>query len=138
MIDRIRIGITGSRRMKDPLPIRMGFFDFYHSRTFWDEWTLDQVVIVHGAGPGADGAPGCDALADAFFREHFPEVAIEPHPAENFGAWPECGPLRNTHMVGLGALLWLAFPCPRSRGTHDTIEKALHAGQPVRIYPVQP
>lgn len=138
MSDTVRIGITGSRRMKDPLPIRVAFFELYHSRAFWDEWTLDQVVIVHGDGPGSDGAPGCDKLADRFFREEFPEVSIERHPAEGFGAWPECGPIRNSHMVNLGALLWLAFPCPKSKGTHDTRDKAMRAGTPVRIYPVRP
>lgn len=88
------------------------------------------LILVHGACRGAD------ALAAAFGGER--GWTIEAHPAERFGPWPVCGPLRNKHMVSLGADLLLAFPGPGSRGTHDCMRRARAAGIPVKVYRLGP
>lgn len=73
------------------------------------------VLVVHGACPS-----GADWHADHYarwLRGKGCTIDVEPHPAEDFGPWPECGPFRNKHMVNLGADLCLAFtgPCTRPR-----------------------
>lgn len=138
----MRILITGSRRMKDPGPIRDAFWEW---RAAFDELEgppLASITVVHGAGPGDSetGAPGCDQLTDEFFRKQFPEITVEPHPPleSKFGRWPGAGPRRNEFMVELGADVCLAFPCRRSKGTVDCYTKAIRAGIPTRVYPVRP
>jgi hypothetical protein len=96
------------------------------------------VYVVHGDGPGSDGAPGCDQLVDALVRERYDGFKLDPHPAEKFGRWPGCGPLRNSHMVALGAHVCLAFPCRKSKGTVDCMTKAWKAGIPTRIWRIEP
>lgn len=78
-------------------------------------------VIVHGACPHG----GVDWVADAW--GHVQGYRVERHAAEPYGRWPQCGPIRNSHMVSLGASLCLAFPGPNSRGTKDCAEKAINA-----------
>ncbi len=97
------------------------------------------VVIVQGECPKG----GADLYAQMWAVERWADgfdIKAESHPAEAFGPWPACGPLRNSHMVGLGAHLCLAFPLAgiraRSRGTWDTIEKAIAAGITTYIYPL--
>jgi hypothetical protein len=86
---------------------------------------MGRVVLVHG------DAPGVDAIAVAIVRSLPWPIQIESHPARAFGAWPECGPRRNSHMVSLGADICLAFPQPGSKGTWDCARKAADAGIPV-------
>lgn len=83
-----------------------------------------RLTIVHGACP-----TGADAIADEWarwHRDHGRPFDIEPHRAEEHGPWPACGPIRNRHMVDLGADACFAFigPCtsPRCRRTapHDS------------------
>ncbi len=135
---RYRILITGSRYMRDVTPVAEAFMELYGSGAGCrqESVTLNQITIVHGAGPGE---PGCDALVHAFFRKEFPQVEVERHPAvPDHGQWPSAGPIRNSHMVSLGADVCLAFPCPRSRGTRDCYEKAIRAGIPTRVLLVKP
>ncbi|MFF7880994.1 SLOG family protein [Streptomyces sp. NPDC020794] len=98
-----------------------------------------EIVIVHGDCPR-----GADAIADQWGRKY--GATVEGHRAEDFGPWPRCGPIRNRHMVGLGADLCLAFigPCtkatcrkPRPHGSHGTTgcaDLAEAAGIPVRRF----
>lgn len=89
------------------------------------------MVVVQGECPygGVDLAAKLWALRTV-------GVTDEGHEADwgNLGA--KAGPIRNSHMVSLGADLCLAFPAPESRGTWDCIRKAANAGIPTRIYPL--
>ncbi|HEY9438735.1 MAG TPA: DUF2493 domain-containing protein [Streptomyces sp.] len=134
MTDPYRILVTGSRDWNDrdrvwlelgnavaPVPIDR------------------EIVIVHGHCPS-----GADAMADAWARKY--GATIERHRAQDFGPWPTCGPIRNQHMVSLGADRCLAFigPCtsPRCRrpgphpshGASGCADLAEAAGIPVRRY----
>lgn len=96
------------------------------------------LVVVHGAARGAD------AMADQWARKN--SATVERHRAEQFGPWPQCGPIRNRHMVNLGADICLAFigPCTSSRcrrpgphpshGASGCADLAEQAGIPVRRY----
>jgi len=89
-----------------------------------------RVVVRHG---------DCKTGVDAYAKAWADETALltgDPHPAENHGSWPACGPRRNSHMVSLGADLCLALPTRNSRGTWDCAEKAAKAGIPVRLWTV--
>ena len=117
-----RILITGSREWTDRETIRRNISAVAMGR-FRDR----PVVIVHGAARGAD------IIADSVAREF--GLTPEPHPAEAHGSWPQCGPLRNQHMVNLGADICLAFPTRESRGTWDCIKRANAAGIRVVVVP---
>jgi hypothetical protein len=89
-----------------------------------------QMVLVHGAAPGADSI-AAELAARWGWR-------VEAHPA----LWSElgkaAGPIRNSEMVALGADVCLAFPLPHSRGTLDCMRRAEEAGIPVwEFKPVQ-
>lgn len=95
------------------------------------------LVLVHGGCP-----TGADAICDEWARSF--GAVIERHRAEDFGPWPRCGPIRNRHMVSLGADACLAFisPCTSSRcrrtdphGSHSATncaDLAEKAGIPTR------
>lgn len=87
------------------------------------------LTFVHGC------ARGCDTLVDGIAELY--RAVLERYPAEWDKYGKRAGPLRNAHMVSLGADICLAFPDPPSRGTADCIEKAWRAGIPVRVYPVK-
>lgn len=114
------------------------------------------LIVVHGAcPPRPDGTPGLDMIADRWARSPtiaatYPEYTImpEPHPAD----WErDCdqrcrhkprkpgescksaGPLRNQHMVDLGAYKCIAAPIGDGwSGTRDCMARAARAGIPVR------
>lgn len=98
-----------------------------------------EVLLVSGACPR-----GADAIAEGWGRGF--GATIETHRAEDFGPWPRCGPLRNRHMVSLGADCCLAFigPCTSSRcrkprpqpshGASGCADLAETAGIPTRRY----
>jgi len=95
------------------------------------------LIIVHGACH----LGGVDLVAHEW-TDRTPGVAVEPYPAADFGAWPSCGPRRNSHMVSLGADLCFAFPelraDSRRSGTWDCAMKANAAGIPVRLLTLPP
>jgi hypothetical protein len=65
------------------------------------------VLVIHGACPS-----GADWHADHYarwLRGKGCAIDVEQHPAEAHGRWPRCGPIRNRHMVQLGADIALAF-----------------------------
>lgn len=129
-----RILITGSRTWTDIGAVHQALADAVHPIPADRE-----IVIVHGDCPR-----GADAIADQWARQY--GTRIERHRAEDFGPWPACGPLRNKHMVSLGADTCLAFigPCtsPRCRRPHPHLSHgashcahlAEQAGIPVRRF----
>lgn len=87
---------------------------------------LDQLlIVVHGAC-----RTGADAIAEewvAWHRDRGRPFETEPHRAEDHGPWPACGPIRNRHMVSLGADACFAFigPCTK-RGCRRTDPHGSH------------
>jgi hypothetical protein len=133
-----------------PTPYRLlitGSRDWVDKQTVWDALApiaralpADQdLVLVHGGCP-----TGADAMCDEWARGF--GAVIERHRAEDFGPWPRCGPIRNRHMVSLGADEALAFigPCTSSRcrkprphpshGASNCADLAEQAGIPVRRF----
>lgn len=113
MTDPYRVLVTGSR-------------DWPSSTTVWAALNEARagvllagrrLTVVHGACPrGADAHAAAWCKTARCFDD---TVTEEAHRAEDFGPWPACGPIRNRHMVQLGADIALAFigPCtsPRCR-----------------------
>lgn len=133
-----RILVTGSRNWDDIDRLR-------HQLTLTWLKNPSPFTVVHGACPtGADDLAS-DWVANMLEAE-MGDVREEPHRAQDFGPWPACGPLRNAHMVSLGADLCLAFigPCtsPRCRridphpshGATNCADLAEKAGIPVRRF----
>ena len=87
------------------------------------------VTIVHGHCP-----TGADAIADEM--AHALGCQIERHPADWATHGKAAGPIRNAHMVSLGADICLAFPLGASRGTRNCMRMARNAGIPVVEYEV--
>jgi hypothetical protein len=95
----------------------------------WDDTTtiaaaIEQAVIDAGARPVLVVHGACSSGAD-WHADHYARwmrskgvaIDVEQHRAQDFGPWPYCGPIRNRHMVRLGADVCLAFigPCTSSR-----------------------
>lgn len=110
-----RILITGSRRYRDAQAVEEALLDVWHDAT---QLGAD-IVVVHGHARGAD------RLADAWARRN--GIPVERHPAD-WSIGRAAGPLRNQHMVDLGAHLVLAFPAGASTGTRDCTRRAHAAG----------
>lgn len=89
------------------------------------------IVIVHGACPsGADA----HAVRWADTARHYGVGDEEAHPADWKANGKAAGPIRNAHMVSLGADLCLAFIKNGSRGASHTAALAEQAGIPVRRF----
>ena len=88
----------------------------------------NETVLVHGAATGAD------SIAAWIWAKW--KLAVEAHPAEWEKHGKSAGPIRNQHMVSLGANLCLAFPLPHSRGTWDCVRRAQKANIPVLVFSV--
>ena len=114
-----RLLITGSRSWPEPYLLNAVLAHVLRHVGY-------DLTIVHGACP-----TGADDQADLWASNR--GLTVERHPA----AWDEhgkaAGPLRNSHMVSLGADLCIAFVEPQSRGTRDCLEKAREAGIPVWV-----
>ncbi len=102
-------------------------FDFYHPD--WIGSNLDgEVVFVHGGCPDSP-----DEWASKWAATHgYAEDVFE---AEWGTHGKAAGPIRNSAMIASGVDLVFAFWDGKSRGTKDTIDKALAAGLEVRIFP---
>lgn len=114
-----RVLITGARDWKDTHTIHQALY-----------LELDQyLTVVHG-----DCKEGADRLADIWSEFHADRVTVERHPAkwETYG--PAAGPIRNNHMVSLGADICLAFITPSSKGTRQCVAAAEAAGIPTFRY----
>lgn len=84
--------------------------------------------LAHGACP-----TGVDMLADRWARRE--DVVTVPYPAEAYGAWPSCGPIRNKAMLDdQQPHLVVAFP--GGRGTQHCVAQARERG--LRVFQVAP
>lgn len=112
----MRVIVTGSRHMADAERVCQ---------------VLNQykiTVLVHGAC-----RTGADKLADEWARSN-PGIEIERYPArwERYG--DAAGPIRNEHMVKLGADICVAFLASDSRGTKNCIALARRYNIKTEIY----
>lgn len=93
------------------------------------------LTVVHGAAyPKPIGGVRPDRSADWLIHlwcQQHPDVVEEEHPADWQQHGRAAGPIRNTHLVALGADECLAFP-GNGPGTRDCMRKAAAAGIPVR------
>lgn len=115
-----RILITGSRDWTDETAV--------HTLILAEAFNLPpgEVVVIHG-----DCTTGADVIADAFARKQ--GYTVEAYPAD-WSQGRKAGPLRNQHMVDLGADICLAFPLPGSRGTLGCMKMAHRAGISLRVW----
>ncbi|MEU4967816.1 SLOG family protein [Streptomyces smyrnaeus] len=133
-----RVLVTGPRDMPSPAPVWSALNDAQHEALT----TGRRLVVIHGScRSGADHHAHTWLMTANQFVKSIDE---ESYPAEDFGSWPQCGPIRNAHMVNLGADHCDAFmaPCTRRRcrrpqphnthGTSDCANRAEAAGIPIR------
>lgn len=115
-----RVLVTGSRTWTD--------HDVVRDALVAARYQQDGMVVVHGACPS-----GADAIASWWVRQ-FRHLGIteEAHPADWAQRGLAAGPIRNQHMVNLGADVCLAFIHNGSRGASHTARIAEQAGIPVR------
>lgn len=140
MTIRAAILVTGSRRWSDRATIGRMLLDLA-----WDCYAANdtgdveiEFTLIHG------NCRGFDLLAASCARQF--GWKVEAYPAEDYGRWPECGPIRNSAMVkrlaGLRDQGWtcrvLAGPMPRMllgarSGTDDCMRKAQRSGFEPRV-----
>jgi hypothetical protein len=115
-----RILVTGSRDWQDQDAVHKALADTVR------ELPADrEVIVVHG-GCWA----GADHIADDWAKAY--GATVEVHYANWDRHKRAAGPLRNRHMVELGADLCLSFIRNRSRGASHCTHIAEQAGIPVR------
>jgi hypothetical protein len=99
----------------------------------------NQVLVRHGAAPGADDALECCAIDLGMLTDPMPADWTAPcrdyckpwhRKARHDGSTycPAAGAFRNQAMVDLGANVCLAFPLGKSVGTRDCMRRAKAAG----------
>lgn len=125
-----RVLLTGSRKWDDPDAVAGAL------RAVADpliEQRRGPVVLVHG---------GCRTGVDAMgheiwshWHELHPDWFAEPecHPAQWGKHRKAAGPIRNAHMVSLGADVCVALVRNGSAGTLGCIDLAAEAGIPLRV-----
>lgn len=117
-----RILITGSRTWTDQDAVHQALADAVR-----DVPADRQVIVVHG-GCWA----GADKIADSWARQY--GATPEPHYADWDRHKRAAGPLRNRHMVTLGADICLSFIRDQSKGASHCTHIAAMAGIAVRRY----
>lgn len=117
-----RVLVTGSRDWSDQGAVWAALAEAVHAIPVDQELT-----IVHGAC-----LTGADAIAHEWARGY--GATIEAHPADWVANGRAAGPIRNKHMVSLGADICLAFIRNGSRGASHTATLAEQAGVPVRRF----
>lgn len=123
-VQMMRVLFSGSRHFEARGPVR-GILEALMKRV----GTPKELTVVHGAARGLDTIAGEEAERLG--------ATVESHPADWNRHGVAAGPMRNSHMVGLGADLLVAFPLPRGSGTQDCMRKASKVGIPVLVYNVE-
>lgn len=119
-----RILITGGRDFNHKEIVMQALTDTIAS------FSGEEVVVVHG------GAKGADTLAAECAKKL--GAGVECHPADWETHGKKAGPIRNVHMVNLGADICLAFPSQQSKGTWHCVKKAREAGIKTEIHEKRP
>lgn len=119
-----RVLVTGSRDWDNPKAVRDALWN-----TLISIPANRQPVVVHGDCP-----TGADHTAKMWVRTYGNVFGAreEAHPANWNEHGKAAGPIRNAHMVSLGADICLAFIRNGSRGASHTVTLAEQAGIPVR------
>jgi len=108
-----RILVTGSRNWSDRATVVAALQPY--------ALAFPGAMLVHGDCP-----TGLDRIAAEYWAAwRFP---IEAHPAQWDVFGKNAGPIRNKHMVSLGASVCLGFPIGTSLGTRGCMELAVAAG----------
>lgn len=126
MSDLRRVLVTGSRTWADEQAIADALLETWHDAV---QDGADGIVVVLGACPR-----GADALAAQWATDN--DVSAEAHPADWNTHGKRAGPIRNAHMVQLGADIVLAFIRDSSPGASHTAQLAADAGIPTRRWTV--
>lgn len=124
-----RVIVTGSRDWGDGMWIRIDMSRLL----FHADRQGKRLVLVHGAhraGVDQHVQDWADGYADA---RKFGYLAVEPYPADWSGRGSSAGPVRNQHMVDLGADLCLAYPLGISKGTRGCARFARKAQIPTLV-----
>lgn len=114
-----RVLVTGAR----------DWSDVYTVMTALGEELEPGMTVVHGGCP--DGA---DAMAEVWVGYWRDRVSAECHWPDWKTYGPAAGPIRNNHMVSLGADVCLAFVTPSSKGARQCARAAEAAGIPTFRY----
>lgn len=140
MINKKRLLITGSRAHTSPESVIRVLNKTYTQ--------FAPYILVNGDCPDPTLTPdpilglpnplpeSVDKIAQRWANLH--GIQTEEHPADWEGYGRAAGPMRNKHMVNLGADICLAFPLSDSRGTFNCIKLASAAGIPVWIFTLLP
>lgn len=113
-----RVLVTGSRNWEDHTVV-------------WDklDWEANRawqsglsIVVVHGACK-TGGDHWAQQWVESRKMTGWP-VDSEPHPADFNALGRKAGPLRNRHMVSLGADIVLVFILDESKGASDCLKAA--------------
>ncbi len=123
-----RLLVTGARRCT---PVQARFVVQRLDAVFYSLPIETRLIVVQGRCPYG----GVDKVAEDWAADQARAIN-EPHPADWGRHGKAAGPIRNTHMVGLGADRVMAFPDQQSRGTWDCLQKAVAAGIEPRLYPL--
>jgi len=127
----VRIGVTASRKWKDPVPMAYAL-GWLAGSAFSAGMITDpgEITVITGRALGGDRM--FEAIARRF------GCTIEPHEVtdEQWRASRAAGFDRNQRMVDSGAWCWLAFILDGSSGATDCKERAERAQIPVIPYEV--
>lgn len=129
----MRVLVTGSRTWTKRTVIWWKLHELA-IRAYGEYDTGHVLTVVHGDCP-----KGADRSVKQWLQfqaaELWTPVTIieEAHPAD-WKLGRGAGPIRNQHMVNLGADLCLAFMMPGSRGTADCVARAREAGIETRVF----
>lgn len=116
-----RVLVTGSRNWEDHTVV-WDKLDFEAHRAWQSGLAM---TVVHGACPSGGDHWG-EQWVKARKATGWP-VSSEPHPADWSTLGAKAGPLRNNHMVSLGADIVLAFILDESKGASGCLKAAREA-----------